>query len=303
MFYWQVYQALNPDLVFEKPEDYVRHLVEKGQYEYRKHLIEHFSPYFKTFIYKHNNLDLSDKSEAELQVHWIKQGYYEGRISDRLVKPIKNIDNGQLDNNYFNFIDKVIYINLEKRLDRRIEIENELKWANIPLDKIIRFNAIYNEKGYIGCALSHIKCLEYAIENNLENILILEDDFTFKRNKDYIESSLLKIKEFKDWDIILLATNIRKINNFKENIFRLIEGKTTAAYLVNRRYFKILIENFQEALKYLIETDNSQLYSIDVFWNILQKRDNWFTFFPTLGYQRVSYSDIEKALVNYGDII
>ena len=46
-------------------------------------------------------------------------------------------------------ITKVIYINLEDRLDRKTQIENEL--SVIPENKIMRFNAIKDEKGYIGC--------------------------------------------------------------------------------------------------------------------------------------------------------
>jgi len=303
MFYWQIYKALNPDLVFEKPEDYIKHFMDKGRFEGRRYNIEQFSPYFRTFIYRHNNIDLKNLSEIELKVHWIEKGFYEGRISDRLIKPIFKINPNPINTNIFEKIDRVIYINLDIRPDRRLHIENEIQWANIPINKIVRLNAIKNEIGYIGCTLSHIACLEYAIKENLENILILEDDFTFKKNNEYIVNSINKIEEIIDWNVILLSANLRNFSKKKENIYKVSNGKTTAGYIVNKNYFRILCERFKESLNNLIETNDYSKFAIDVYWKELQERDNWYTFFPTLGYQKQDYSDIEKRIVNYGDII
>lgn len=307
MFYWQVYKALNPDLVFETEEDYLKHYFEKGQLEKRKYKIEHFSFYFRSFIYKHNYLDLREKSIGDLQAHWITIGFYEGRISDRLIEPIETIDKRTLEPGVFDFVEKVIFINLESRKDRLGEILEELKWANIPSEKIVRFNAFKHEKGYIGCAISHIKCLEYAIENNLKNIMILEDDFTFKRNKTYIENSVRNLNSFKNWDVILLASNFRRINRTHSlvngNLFRVFEGLTTAGYIIKRDYYRVLLENFREALINLLKTGRKEEYSIDVNWKKLQEKDQWYMFFPTFGYQKISYSDIENFVTNYGDII
>ena len=52
------------------------------------------------------------------------------------------------------------YINLEKRKDRKISCENQLK--SIGIDKPNRFNAFDERIGLVGCAKSHIKCLEIA---------------------------------------------------------------------------------------------------------------------------------------------
>ena len=42
----------------------------------------------------------------------------------------------------WDFIDKIIYINLDESKDRRYEIEETL--STLPQNKIIRFSAIYN---------------------------------------------------------------------------------------------------------------------------------------------------------------
>ena len=73
-------------------------------------------------------------------------------------------------------IAKIVYINLERRQDRREEIEQELVQYGLSGE---RFNAISHELGLAGCNLSHIQVLKDAEEANLENLLVLEDDFQF----------------------------------------------------------------------------------------------------------------------------
>ena len=75
----------------------------------------------------------------------------------------------------------VIYINLDKRTDRNEQILGELKYFTTRYN---RLSATQNQKGYLGCSMSHIRSLEYAINNNLDNMIVLEDDFTFVRNKN-----------------------------------------------------------------------------------------------------------------------
>ena len=90
-------------------------------------------------------------------------------------------------------IDKIIYINLDSREDRKHEILEEFKRLQIPEDKIIRFTAIRHEtEGAIGCSQSHIAVLKMAIENNWKNYMVLEDDFNFI----YIDEQPLNEKQF-----------------------------------------------------------------------------------------------------------
>ncbi len=44
--------------------------------------------------------------------------------------------------NFYDYIDKIIYINLDNRIDRKIELEEIFKKYEIPEDKIIRLSAI-----------------------------------------------------------------------------------------------------------------------------------------------------------------
>ena len=70
-----------------------------------------------------------------------------------------------------------LYINLDKRTDRRLHVENELKKINI--GNVTRFKGIEMKNGAIGCSMSHMKCLEQAKNNNWDCVFICEDDIEF----------------------------------------------------------------------------------------------------------------------------
>ncbi len=87
-----------------------------------------------------------------------------------------------------NYIDKIIYINLSKRDDRREQIENELNNFQLNYE---RFEAISTpDFGIYGCGLSHLSVLKMAKDRNYKNILILEDDFQFLVSKEVFEDNL-----------------------------------------------------------------------------------------------------------------
>lgn len=62
-------------------------------------------------------------------------------------------------------------INLDKRSDRWEKINHIFKNFNL-----VRVSAVEHNEGYIGCFMSHQKCLRYAKEHNMDYIIVLEDD-------------------------------------------------------------------------------------------------------------------------------
>ena len=87
-------------------------------------------------------------------------------------------------------IKNIFYINLDKRTDRKIHIENQLKLLNWSAH---RFPAILHSFGAIGCSLSHLTLLRYARKNKLDHILIMEDDVTFLNPSLLIISFFFKL--------------------------------------------------------------------------------------------------------------
>jgi len=193
----------------------------------------------------------------------------------------------------FDFIDKVVYINLERRTDRRISIEAELA-RFFPHWKISRFGAIHHEKGYIGCTMSHINVIELAISRGWKNCLIVEDDAIWSNKAEgYL---LLKKLVKQPYDVITFGTTF---TIYDRETYKLHGGQTTTAYLVNSHYYQTYLDNMKEGLVKLIETGNKKQYAIDSYWKRLQAKDNWYCIMPALMIQKDGYSDIEKSYTKY----
>jgi len=192
----------------------------------------------------------------------------------------------------FEFVDKVIYINLEYRTDRKEQVEKELQ-KYFPFEKIQRFNAIKHQHGGVGCVQSHIAVLEMAIQNNWSNCLIVEDDAIWSNfDKGYpILEQLIQ----KSYDVITLG--ITHASYTPE--LKLLSGQTTTAYIVQQHYYSALLDNFKEGCNLLIQTGNWPIYALDQYWKRLQQKDNWHCVIPSLMVQRPSYSDIERRHTNY----
>jgi nickel-dependent lactate racemase len=60
------------------------------------------------------------------------------------------------------FIDKIVYINLDHRQDRRDVMAKFFKEGRMPEEKIVRFSAIKKSKSHIGILESHTQVLRMA---------------------------------------------------------------------------------------------------------------------------------------------
>jgi glycosyl transferase family 25 len=190
-------------------------------------------------------------------------------------------------------IEKVVYINLERRKDRLEQIQQEL--SIFPPEKVQRFNAISHEKGLIGCVKSHIAVLEMAISQNWKNVLIVEDDMKWSNFSEVILRNLLS----QSYDVIGLGGTFV---NYNRNTYKASFFSTTVAYIVSNHYFKILLDNFKEGCQKLIENYEPPKYALDRYWKQIQSRDNWYIIMPPLCIQRPSYSDIENHHVDYTEL-
>lgn len=200
-------------------------------------------------------------------------------------------------------VDKIFYINLKKRTDRNENMKKQL--SIFPKDNILRFDAVQEKNGALGCLKSHIKMLEYALENfPRQNIMFCEDDIQFLVNPlNYINEFFNNPELFIIWDVIMLSHNTQKQENTKyNNIIRLTESQTSACYIINYRYINVLLNIFKNSLKnYEISNLWKEEYCTDQSWKKLQAKDNWYTFKnKKICKQIESYSDIENKIVDYG---
>ena len=200
------------------------------------------------------------------------------------------------DNNVFNdYFDKIIYINLDHRKDRKEQILNEFNKMDINEDKIYRLAAVHEKyNGHIGCAKSHIKVINYAKKNNFKNILVFEDDFVFTKNKNEVQERLNRfLKENKNkWDVVQLTSHYKTFrNNDEENHVRLVnKASTSSSYMINEAFYDKLLQSLNSSVenmeKEMIEYNKSNNnikkkktttgYALDQHWYPLQKGSNWF---------------------------
>lgn len=112
---------------------------------------------------------------------------------------------------YFEFVS---IINLPYRVDRRREIESELKRlgsapnpGSVEFFPAIRVSARddWPSLGARGCFLSHYTVLKQARDRGLRNILVMEDDCEFKPVIAEFEHEIVRTLSESPWDIVHLG--------------------------------------------------------------------------------------------------
>jgi GR25 family glycosyltransferase involved in LPS biosynthesis len=189
----------------------------------------------------------------------------------------------------WNFIDKIVYINLDHRQDRRDIMKKFFEKGNIPLEKVIRLPAVNRVRGGLGCLESHTKALKMAKENSWKNVLILEDDLEWLD----LEGGYKRLEELSqkpEWDVIMLLGWY-----WKYDFPRIYDANNAGAYLVNSSYYDTLLKNRQTGLFNMKKAFgfhfNSKRNDADSGWKILQKTDKWYGLEPCICRQVDGYSD------------
>lgn len=186
----------------------------------------------------------------------------------------------------FEFVEKVIYINLDYRTDRRAQIEKELL-SVFPPEKIIRQPGFKESNGHIGASRSHVAALEMAVKNNWSNVLIVEDDAKWL-NLEKGHELMVKLMT-NPYDVILLGS----LGYYDAITYRVEMAQAATAYFLPNHYFKTFLNNFKEGLiNLVINPQETDKYCLDQYWKLLQKKDRWYRIMPHLMYQEKGYSDI-----------
>ena len=209
-------------------------------------------------------------------------------------------------------IDKIIYINLDSRQDRRTEIESVLQ--DYSLTNAERFPAIYRDPpmGIAGCGYSHLAVLKLAKERKYKHVLILEDDFIFTISKERVEEKLQRLFEtcgnYSEgninplFDVFMLSYNVIRcepVANSNEYI-RLLSAETASAYIVAEHYYDTLIHLYETNIPLLEQTGQHWIYANDQIWKRLQCKDRWLGFTNAIGKQRPSFSDNSQCFRDTG---
>jgi len=120
-------------------------------------------------------------------------------------------------------------INLQFEIEKKREMElltldfkEHVEFVNAVYGKELSdhyINKVYNDdacrseigrgltKGEVGCALSHLECMNRLLSSDDEYALILEDDIVFDFDPDYIKKIVAHFPKY--WDIVLLGHHSR----------------------------------------------------------------------------------------------
>ena len=203
----------------------------------------------------------------------------------------------------WDLIDKIVYINIKDRTDRKSSIKQQLRKLAVPENKIFRFEAKRHLLGHIGCAQSHLAILERAINQNWGHVLILEDDMSF--NHDAASQAALAytfdVLPSLQWDVTLLSANYHRVIPFKSTtrLVKPLHAWCACAYLVNKNYFSELRNNMAESVERLLQGGAKHQFAVDVHWMQLMQRGRWLGMHPVAGHQLPGESDIEGQFMNY----
>lgn len=199
----------------------------------------------------------------------------------------------------FDKIDQIFYINLDKRTDRREEIENELNRLELQYE---RFPAIEHSLGIAGCGLSHMTVLKIAKERGYKNVLIFEDDFAFWVSKNEFQEKIdLLFSVNPGFDVCMFTYSHEIVEDISDvTCLKKVKFASNAAcYLVNNHYYDAIINLYEHNMPLLIQTEAHWKYSNDQIWRELQEKDNWYCSSQIMGQQRDGFSNCANNIVIY----
>ena len=204
-------------------------------------------------------------------------------------------------------VDIAICISLKTEHKRREETIRECNKIGLPVKFFLA--DLHPDGGVEGCKDSHKKVIQYAKDNNFENILVLEDDVLFD------EVAIKNMKPLRlpnNIDMLYLGYHINRGLRISDQLLKLESGLTTHAYIMNKNVYDIFlnyidkewdIPEFQD-LNQFEKPFFGKLRAVDMFYAkyIHHARGKTFGIYPMIAYQRPEYSQIEKAYVDYKNL-
>jgi hypothetical protein len=192
----------------------------------------------------------------------------------------------------------VFYINLDRRLDRKAEIEAELAAVGLCGE---RFAGIERSPGIIGCGQSHLAVLKIARDRGLKNVLIFEDDFQFLVTAErFWERLNTFFRRGRPFDVLMFSYATEQTEPVDDLIMKVVSADTASAYIVSSAFYDPLIDLYETYLPLLASTGEHWIYANDQIWKRLQPGAQWYAFVERMGKQRGSYSDNSLQYMDRG---
>lgn len=199
----------------------------------------------------------------------------------------------------------VVYINMEGRPDRRLNIEAQLRSARACGLAVTRFNAFSVSNGHLhkhnrggaGCALSHAAAVGSFVGTG-NPLLVLEDDVVWEAEPtcDFFRE-LCAVRT--PTHVLMLAQHMGTLHSCNGTRCDVTGAETASAYVVADHYKTALMHSFAHATVKLAMGEAYEKWAIDQNWKRLQLRGGWAAYHPSVMKQGASYSSIEQRNVDY----
>ena len=192
------------------------------------------------------------------------------------------------------------YINLENRPQRNLDTISELKKLGIKRPN--RFDAIKHEIPLVGCAMSHIGCIEQAKRLGWDYVIIFEDDIKIEGKQKLIQKFNKFIKY--DFDILYLGCwNYVPPVKVEKDLSRVVKASCFHAYIVKSHYYDTFTNNLRDGIELKLKDPNNGKYNNDEYIDILQKKDRFYCITPIHITQKDGFSDNFNEVRNYSKVI
>jgi hypothetical protein len=207
-----------------------------------------------------------------------------------------------------NHIDKVYFINLDHRRDRCDEFVNWIRGSGFPIEKVERIQAFnVPGAGYIGCLASHILTLRAFLKSGLNTCMVCEDDFMPLDITNFWDHYERLFKDGVEFDVVMATYNMLESENGPQPYLkRVLHSFSTPNYLITREFALKLLATWEAAMARIIEKqprpvleEKMEECCTDIAWMPLMKESKWYCFYPRIGKQRDSFSDIQGHYTTY----
>ena len=209
----------------------------------------------------------------------------------------------------FDYFDKIYCINLDSRQDRWEQVQQEFDKVGIR-NKVQRISAVTKEDaikksqyklkrdipGQYACCLSHYKCLQDAMNNDLDSYLIFEDDMILSNSFD----SNFDLNNFDlNWQLFLFGYvewHTENKVNINDKICKIDKFGCTHSVGVKKDAFEILAYNFQRRVVNENTTRKNWFKRIDYFYSFVCSKI--YGLRKQVCFQRDGFSDITNSNIN-----
>jgi GR25 family glycosyltransferase involved in LPS biosynthesis len=218
--------------------------------------------------------------------------------------------------NPFHFFDKIFYINLDHRVDRKEYMEDQFKKYDIEAERFPAISLTKEQNDDLvkrgcnfyddprpeyaprikSCTISHLTVLLRSKMMNYRNVLIFEDDASFDDNIVLDLADCVNELSNIEWDMFYLGCNPLEYYKDTDNLGRVLRTTTTHALAINNRFYDNILTNSNFFKNYPC---------IDGYYGHLgmNKNNKVYMSLKNLVTQKIDYSDIESKEVDYTLII